>query len=334
MKLKKLRTKRLKKENVSGPKGNRTYQDTLFRFMFSNKESAIELYNALEGTNYDMDTEVEFTTLENVLYVEGKNDLGFSIAGKYVILTEHQSTINHNMPARFLEYIAQTYKLQISNDDLFLRKAISLLTPEFFVIYTGTEDWDVTELRLSDSYVGNPPENSLELVVKIIDLRYNKKKAKAILSRSEKLRGYSLLLEYVREKRKEGYALKSAINMAVERCIDEDILKDFLIRYGREVKGMLYEDISVERFAELRAKEYADEQREVFKAEGRAEGRAEGIAEGRVKGRVEGETSMQNRINKLNTLLIKANRFEDVKKAAKDKNYQQQLFEEFGLVTE
>lgn len=84
---------------------------------------------------------------------------------------------------------------------------------------------------------------------------------------------------------------------------------------------MLYEDISVERFAELRAKEYADEQREVFRAQGKAEGR------------VEGETSMQERINKLNTILIEANRFEDVKKAAKDKNYQQELFEEFGLIT-
>lgn len=81
---------------------------------------------------------------------------------------------------------------------------------------------------------------------------------------------------------------------------------------------MLYEDISVERFAEIRAKEYADEQREVFKAEGIAEG----------------ETSMQDRINKLNTLLIEADRFEDVKKAAKDKHFQQQLFEEFGLITE
>lgn len=176
MKLKKIKAKKLKQEKTNSLKGNRTYQDTLFRFMFSNKESAIELYNALEGTNYDMDTEVEFTTLENVLYVEGKNDLGFSIAGKYVVLTEHQSTINQNMPARFLEYVAQTYKRQVSSDDLFLKKAIPLLTPEFFVIYTGTEDWDVTELRLSDSYIGNPPENSLELVVKIIDLRYNKKK--------------------------------------------------------------------------------------------------------------------------------------------------------------
>ena len=304
-------SKPLSKDVENQPKANRTYQDTLFRFMFSDKESAIELYNALKGTNYDMDTEVEFTTLENVLYVEGKNDLGFSIAGKFVVLTEHQSTINHNMPVRFLEYVAQTYKRQIPNDDLFKKKAIPLLTPEFFVIYTGTEEWNETKLCLSDSFIGNPPENSLELVVKIIDLRYNKKKAESILSRSEKLRGYSLLLEYVRVNRKEGYALRTAIDLAVNRCIEENILKDFLIRYGKEVKGMIYEDISIERFAEIRAKENEEEQ---WKA-----------------GHAEGEASMQERINKLIALLIEQNRFDDLKKAAEDTEYQNQLFEEFNL---
>lgn len=54
------------KDNV--PKVNRQYQDSLFRFMFSDKESAIELYNAIEGTDYGLDTEVVFTTLDDVLY--------------------------------------------------------------------------------------------------------------------------------------------------------------------------------------------------------------------------------------------------------------------------
>ena len=217
-----------------------------------------------------------------------------------------------NMPVHFLEYVAQTYKNQVSNDDLFRKKAVPLLTPEFFVIYTGTEDWDVQELRLSESYIGKPPENSLELVVKIIDLRYNEKKAEAILARSEKLRGYSLLLEYVRENRKDGYALKSAIDMAVERCIKEDVLKEFLTRYGKEVRGMLYDDITIERFAEHRAKEQGEEQWK--------------------EGHSAGEVSMQEKINKLNLLLIEAKRFDDVKKAAEDSDYQQQLFKEFGLV--
>ncbi|MBR3785951.1 MAG: Rpn family recombination-promoting nuclease/putative transposase [Firmicutes bacterium] len=248
-------------------KAKRTYQDTLFRFLFANKESAIELYNALEGTDYGMDTEVEFTTLENVLYVEGKNDLGFSIAGKFVVLTEHQSTINGNMPLRFLNYVAQTYNKEVDNEELFKRKPIPILTPEFFVIYTGEENWDKDELRLSDSFIGPAQKNSMELVVKIIDVRYNRKKAEAILARSEKLRGYSLLLNYVNAYREEGNLLEEAIDMAVKRCIEENILKDFLIQYGKEVRGMLYDDITIEQFAQIRGEESWEE--------GRAEGRIE-----------------------------------------------------------
>ena len=268
------------KENkdVKETKANRTLHDTLFRFIFNDKESAIELYNALEGTNYDMDTELEFTTLKNLFYVQRRNDLGFQIDGRFVVLTEHQSTINYNMPVRFLDYVAQTYQnlLLEKQDDLYHRKPVQLMTPEFFVIYTGKEDWKETELHLSDSFIADPPKNSMDLVVKIIDVRYNKKEAAAILSRSEKLRGYSLLLKYVRDYREEGYELKEAIDLSVRRCITEDVLKDFLIKYGREVREMLYEGITAEEFAEIRGRE----EREEGRAEGLAEGRAEGLAEG------------------------------------------------------
>ena len=37
----------------------RNYQDTVFHMLFSERENAIELFNALEGTDYGPDTEVE-----------------------------------------------------------------------------------------------------------------------------------------------------------------------------------------------------------------------------------------------------------------------------------
>lgn len=52
---------------------------------------------------------------------------------------------------------------------------------------------NVSELRLSDSYLGDTPENSLELIVKVIKMEYNKSSSKTnkVLERSEKLRDYS-----------------------------------------------------------------------------------------------------------------------------------------------
>lgn len=79
---------------------NRVYQDSLFRKLFSTKDKIIELYNALENSHYGPDTPVEITTLEDMAYIDRKNDLGFLIDDRFVVLAEHQASINPNMPVR------------------------------------------------------------------------------------------------------------------------------------------------------------------------------------------------------------------------------------------
>lgn len=51
---------------------NKNYKDSVFTLLFSEKENLIELYNAIENTNYTPDTEIEINTLENVLFMERK----------------------------------------------------------------------------------------------------------------------------------------------------------------------------------------------------------------------------------------------------------------------
>ena len=62
-------------------------------------------------------------------------------------------------------------------------------------------------------------------------------------------------------------------------------------------------------------------------AEGRAEGRAKGLVEGRAEGRAEGV----NNVMKLNALLIKENRFDDLKRASNDWDYLNKLLKDFNL---
>ena len=88
-------------------KANREYKDSLFSLYFSDKERLIELVNAIEGTNYPKDTEVEMNTIEDALYKDRKNDISFTIHGVLVVLLEHQSTLNENMPLWILVYIAR-----------------------------------------------------------------------------------------------------------------------------------------------------------------------------------------------------------------------------------
>ncbi|MGN0658658.1 MAG: Rpn family recombination-promoting nuclease/putative transposase, partial [Emergencia sp.] len=257
-------------------KERRTYQDSVFRMLFSDKESAIELFNALTGSDMGPDTDVIFTTLDDVLYQGVKNDLGFIIEGRYIVLHEHQSTISENIPMRQLQYIARSYETVIDSELLYRAKLVKVPTPEFFVIYTGEEEWDADELRLSDSFIGgNVPENSMELVVKIIKVVYNEENEREkseILQRSSRLQGYSILLHYIREERNKGCELKEAIDCAVARCLKEGILVDFLKSHSSEVGTMLYDDITRERFLEIRTEEAMEE--------GRRRGFEKGLEEG------------------------------------------------------
>ena len=72
--------------------------------------------------------------------------------------------------------------------------------------------------------------------------------------------GYSKLLYHIQEELgANGGDLKQAIDTAVKACMDEGLIADFLHKHSREVTGMLFHEITVEEFAEIRAREaYAD----------------------------------------------------------------------------
>ena len=127
--------------------------------IFNNKKEALGLYNNLFDTAYTDESLVNIVTLEDVLFIPRKNDIAFTMNGKFVVLVEHQSTINENMPLRFLIYIARLYEKIIEADNIYKRKLVKIPAPEFTVLYNGREDLihngrKVTELelRLSDAF--------------------------------------------------------------------------------------------------------------------------------------------------------------------------------------
>lgn len=97
----------------------------------------------------------------------------------------------------------------------------------------------------------------MELVVKVIDLSYNEDNE--ILKRSSTLEGYSRLLYYIKTQVKDGIALGEAIKVSIRRCQEEGCLAEFLRENDREVQSMLFQEITWEEFAELRAKEAAED---------------------------------------------------------------------------
>ena len=77
------------------------YRDALFRRIFNEKPVLLELYNALNQTDYDDADELIFYTIDDVIYLGYKNDVSFIVRGT-LNLYEHQSTLNPNMPIRGL----------------------------------------------------------------------------------------------------------------------------------------------------------------------------------------------------------------------------------------
>ena len=83
---------------------NRKYKDSVFRMLFNEKDKLIELYNAIFDTDYTEDDRVDITTIEDVIFKTMKNDISFVMDGKFVLLVEHQSSINNNMLMGLSQY--------------------------------------------------------------------------------------------------------------------------------------------------------------------------------------------------------------------------------------
>ena len=243
---------------------NRKYKDSVFVDLFSEdekaKENFLSLYNALHGTSLPLSSPVENIRLDNVMYMNIINDVSCLVDGKIIVLAEHQSTINENMPLRFLQYISRLYEKLQAPADRYLRKLSKIPTPEFYVFYNGIEDYpETTTLKLSDAFITRPKLIPLELEVKVYNI--NKNKETEVLSRCKTLEEYSLFVEEVRKQTQ--LDSENGFTNAVKICIEKGILKEYLMRKSREVINMLvaeydYDtDIAVQR-AEERQIAFAD----------------------------------------------------------------------------
>ena len=250
-------------------KHNRRYKDSVFVDFFGEDKNAkanfLALYNALHGTELDASAEFEPLRLEQVMYMAFRNDVACLVDGKIIVLVEHQSTINANMPLRFLQYAARIYERIQSPRDRYLRRLKKIPTPEFYVFYNGEEDYpENTTLRLSDAFMTMPEKPALELVVSVANINYNK--GNEILRTCKPLKEYTLFVEAVRRHTK--LDSENGFQDAIKECIRNDILREYLQRKSKEVMNMLiaeydYDvDIAVQR----------EEEREIALQEGLSEG--------------------------------------------------------------
>lgn len=240
-------------------KENRNYRDSVFVDLFFRyqgaKENALSLYNALSGSHYDNPEEVRMLKLEDVMYKDFQNDISFLIREKIFVLGEHQSTINENMPLRFLLYIGRLYETLLAVEDRYKEKRIPLPAPEFYVFYNGEKKYPAYKLlKLSDSFlVKGRPAFDLEVTVHVYNL--NKGMNTKLLEECPVLKEYCEFADVVSKYKGQKEKLKAAI----EECIQKGTLTDYLSERGSEVTNMLIAQYDYEKDIEVKKKEAREE---------------------------------------------------------------------------
>jgi len=134
------------------------------------------------------------------------------------------------------------------------------------VFYNGREKRSAIEtLKLSDAFEDNTEEPMLELICTVYNINHGMNEK--LMDKCAVLMQYSQFIDKVREYEKEDSEIP--IQEAIEWCIENDILREFLQARGQEVIKAMTIDMTWEHREELIRR---DE-----RAEGREEGREEGI---------------------------------------------------------
>ena len=249
---------------------NREYKDRLFKFIFKDKEKLLSLYNALNSSHYTNPDDIEITTLEDVIYCKMKNDISFIIDDR-LSLFEHQSTYNPNMPLRGFLYFAKHFEKYIAGNevDIYGSTLIELPTPKFVVFYNGTgmqEDRKV--LRLSDAFVTAKEKACMELEAVVLNINYGKNKK--LMESCRSLMEYSYFVQKVKDYSQK-HERDIAIELAVDECIKENILKEILIKNRAEVVDMLLTEYDEEKRIRIMTKQIEIERQRTEEANQRAE---------------------------------------------------------------
>ena len=216
-------------------KVNRNYKDTVFRMLFQDRENLLSLYNAVNGTVYEDVDGLVITTLQDAVYMNYKNDVSF-VFDFTLSIYEHQSTVNQNMPLRDLIYVSKVLQGQMKDQDIYSSRQIKLPTPKFVVFYNGTDEQPEKQtLRLSDAYEKQLEEVELELTVTVYNINYGHNQK--LLEACQTLKEYAQYVAAVREYAKE-MPLAEAVESAVDSCIRQGILADFLRKNRAEAIEM------------------------------------------------------------------------------------------------
>lgn len=252
----------------------RNHKDTVFRLLFNDPKELLSLYNALNNTHYTDESQLEIQMMDHAIYMGVQDDVAFILDSRLNIY-EQQASFNPNMPLRDLIYIATHFSMYIKDKSIYSAKLLRIPVPRFIVFYNGTQKQPERVVqKLSDSFAF--PDKDPHLELKVLMLNINKGYNQELLEKCRVLQEYCIFVQTIRDLSKE-YPIAEAVTHAVDHCINNNVLRDFLLTQKAQVIQMLIYEFDVENeIRKLQQTEY-----EFGREDGLAEGRSAGLAEGR-----------------------------------------------------
>lgn len=227
--------------------------------LMEDKANALQLYNAMNDSNYTDPDLVEMHTLDKGVSLTVRNDAAFVVDASLSIY-EHQSTVCPNMQVRCLMYFANILHRLLKNRNIYGKSLIRIPVPKFAVLYNGEESQpEQYDMKLSDAFEKKVEIPEAELICHVYNINHGYNES--LMKKCPILQEYMTFVTYVREYHKqEGYEnLEIAINNAIDRCIEEDILRDFLVQNRSEVIKVTQMDYTFDRQITLTREESIEE---------------------------------------------------------------------------
>lgn len=199
-----------------------------------------------------------------------------------------------------LQYVAD------NNLMIYHEKRVRLPKPKYIVFYNGTKNQpDSMELRLSDCFENTDNEAPcLECTATMLNINYGHNQE--LMKHCRRLEEYSIFVQCVREYIQSEPSVEDALEKAIDTCINQDVLAEFLKKYRAEVTNMILTTYDKDLYEKT------------LKEDAREEGREEIRAE-------------LNEFKLLNKYLLKSKRYNDLERATEDIEYQKKLLKEFGI---
>lgn len=176
--------------------------------------------------------------------------MAFTVKNRVLVISEHQSTINENMPLRHLIYLGRTLEKLIEERSMYRQRRIPIPTPEFYVFYNGNDPFPAEKImRISDAYLDKPEHHMLELEVKVINI--NLTSGHKLLEQCRPMYEYSWLIQRIKDYLPQDWDRDEAITQAVKDCKQNGILVEFAQKYGSEAVNMLYTQFNIDDAKEV-----------------------------------------------------------------------------------